>query len=424
MKKTILTESFTTTGARQFWNSFLFLNFKLPFIRKWFKKEQNRKKLANSILNFLELKNSKIYFFYNWRTAIYKLIKSLDIKENDEVIINAYNCISVVNSVIQASAKPIYVDIDSSNLSFDTEKLEKKINKKTKLIILQHTFWKTANIKKTIEIAKKYNIPVLEDIAHSFGSSYKWKKHWTFWDFAMISTWRDKVISSVNWWLLVINNKEYFDKLKEIEKDLILPFRKLVLRNLQYNLIWLVSYKTYDFFSLWKAIMHFSRKLQLIPDIICDNEKKCCENKLSYSMPNSLVVLATKEMQKIEKYISYRKKIALIYDEKLNFKYFKKAFQEDREESMNYFRYPIVFESAEIAEKYYNYMRKNNIILWNSWSWKNIAPKTSCLESAKYNEDCKNAEELAQNILLLPNSKNTNIKDTEKIINLSNNFEI
>ena len=424
MKKTLITEFFTTVSFRQSVSSFLFLTIKLPFIRKSvFSKYKNEKILEEKLLDYLNLEDSNISLFYNWRTAIYQLLKALDIKEWDEVIVNSYNCISVINSLIQSKATPIYIEVDKNNLSFNINDLENKITKNTKLIIIQHSFWKTWPIEETIELAKKYNIPVLEDCAHSLWSIYKWKKHWTFWDFALFSTWRDKVISSVNWWILLINNSKYLWKIQEVKDKMILPNRFLVIKNLKYNIIWYLSYKTYDFFSLWKVIMFLSRKFKAIPEVVNPDEKNCQNKNLKYLMPNSLIRLAWQELTYIDTYIEHRKKIAQIYNQELKFNLFKKAFNENSNEELNYFRYPVIFESEEIAQKFYSYMRKNNILLWNSWSWKNIVPKWTIMESTKYKFDCPNSESIASRILLLPNSKNITKKDVMRIINLSNNFE-
>jgi dTDP-4-amino-4,6-dideoxygalactose transaminase len=67
-------------------------------------------------------------------------------------------------------------------------------------------------------------------------------------------------------------------------------------------------------------------------------------------------------------------------------------------------------------------MRKNWILLWDSWSWINIAPKWTCLKCSQYKFDCPSAEKISKNILFLPNSKFVNIKEAEKVVKLANNY--
>ena len=82
---------------------------------------------------------NNMVLFESGRVAQYFLLKALGIGQGDEVIIQAFTCVAVPNSIIWTGAKPIYVDIDES-LNMDPKKLEKLINKKTKAVIWQSTF--------------------------------------------------------------------------------------------------------------------------------------------------------------------------------------------------------------------------------------------------------------------------------------------
>lgn len=418
MKKTLIAEFFTTTSKNHFLKSLSFMTYKSYQIRNW----KWIVKMENKLLDYLNLHDSKIISFYNWRSAIFHALKMIWIKKDDEVIINWYTCISVVNSVIQAKATPIYAEIDKKTLSIDYELLEDKINEKTKAIILQHTFWKSANVKKIREIATKYNLPIIEDCAHSLWSKYDDLKHGSFWDFSIFSTWRDKVISWVNWWFLVINNPDYFKKIDKVKESLIdLPILTIY-KNLFYNVVWFLANKTYRFFWLWKIIIFISRKLHLINEIL-ENKEKHCENKdLNYKLPNSLASLALDDLHLIFFYQKDREEISLYYEENLDSNYFKSAFIEWKNEILNYFRYPIIFKSKETKDDFIKYMKKYKVIVWNSWSDINIAPIWSNIVKSKYMWDCPLSEDIASKILFLPNNKNIKIKHAKVIVKLANNF--
>jgi dTDP-4-amino-4,6-dideoxygalactose transaminase len=95
-----------------------------------------------------------------------------------------------------------------------------------------------------------------------------------------------------------------------------------------------------------------------------DSKEKRCENAdLYYSLPNSLAKLALDDLKNIKEYEKKRKEIAKYYDENLKFKYFKKAFEEDKNEKLNYFRYAIVFKNEKEAGEFYSYMRKNGVLV-------------------------------------------------------------
>lgn len=417
MKKTLIAEFFTTLSKNHFSKSISYMTYKSYQIRNW----KWISKIEDKLLDYLNLHQSRIISFYNARTALFQAFKMIWIKKDDEIIVNWYTCISVINSIIQAKATPIYIDIDKKTLSIDCELLESKITEKTKIIIVQHTFWKPANIKKIKEIAWKYNILIIEDCAHSIWSKFDDLKLWAFWDFSIFSFGRDKVVSWVNWGFLVINNSEYFKKINKIKDSLLDVPLKLIYKNLFYNFVWFLSLKTYRFW-LWKIIIFISRKLHLINEILEKNEKQCENNELYYKLPNSLANLALDDLNVIFFYQKDREEISLYYEQNIESNYFKSAFIEWKNEMLNYFRYPIIFKSKETKDEFYNYMKNYKIILWNSWSDTNIAPIWSDIGKSKYKWDCPISEEIASKILFLPNNKNIKLKHAKVIVKLANNF--
>jgi len=419
-KKTITSDFFTTINFNLFLQSILWLTFYLPKLRFW----NNISQFELSLKSYLWLEKSEIISFYNWRSALFNALKIIWIRKTDEVIINAYNCVTVSNVIIQSWVKVIYSDINKANYWFDIEKLEKSITKNTKVIIVQHTFWKDSNIKKIIKIAKKYNILVIEDCAHSLWSK-KDKKHlWTFWDFSFFSTWRDKVISSVTGWFLFINNPVFFNKIPSIKKTLINPSRYLVIKNLMYNLVAFKSYKLYDFMWFWKIIIHLSRKLWLITEILTKSEKECNYRNFNLTFPNSLAKIAIWELKKIKLYNNHRRWLADYYNKLIKNPLIKIWFTKLKTEKNNYFRFPILLKDSSKLEDFYTYMKKNKILLWKTWSISPIAPYWTDLKTAKFNIiENPIAIDISSKLLFLPNHSNVNLYDVEKIVKLINNYK-
>lgn len=412
-KKTITSDFFTTISFSQALDSLYLLTF-------WFTKIFSNKEnisIKNDLLDYIWKSDSRVISFYNWRSAIFHSLKMIWIKKGDEVMVNWYNCVSVSNAVIQSWAKIIYSDIEEKTLSFDLVSLEKNINSKTRAIILQHTFWKKPFFyDKIISLAKSKNIIIIEDLAHSLKSNINWK-----WDFLIFSTWRDKVISSVTWWFLVINNSLYFDKIKDIENHLQKPNIKVVLQNILYNIIWYKAYKFYDFWWLGKVFIFLSRKIKLITEILSVSEKSCNFHIFNISFPNSLAFLAKKELRKIEKIETKRKQIVKQYLEEI--KNDKIEFIFSDLENYNWFRFPILLNSKKDLEELIKMGKQNNILFWVSWSFINIAPVWSDLQKAQYKIwTCKKAEDISKRIITIPNHIYTSQKNVKKVINILNNF--
>ena len=94
----------------------------------------------------------------------------------DEVITPGFTYIATAETVAVLGAKPIYVDINPKTYNLDVEQLEAAITPRTKAIIAVSLYGQCADFDAINSIAAKYNIPVIEDAAQSFGASYKGKK--------------------------------------------------------------------------------------------------------------------------------------------------------------------------------------------------------------------------------------------------------
>lgn len=94
----------------------------------------------------------------------------------DEVITPGFTYIATAETVALLGAKPVYVDVCPKTYNLDPKKLESAITEKTKAIIPVSLYGQCADYDAINKIAEKYNIPVIEDAAQSFGASYKGKR--------------------------------------------------------------------------------------------------------------------------------------------------------------------------------------------------------------------------------------------------------
>ena len=108
--------------------------------------------------------------------ALLASLMALEIKPNDEVITTPFSFFATVETILLVGAKPIFIDITRDSYNLDYEKLEKAISSKTKAIIAVSLYGQTADMKNINKIADKYNIPVIEDGAQSFGAEHHNKK--------------------------------------------------------------------------------------------------------------------------------------------------------------------------------------------------------------------------------------------------------
>tara|TARA_Y100000996_G_scaffold415532_1_gene410879 strand:+ start:4437 stop:5531 length:1095 start_codon:yes stop_codon:yes gene_type:complete len=123
----------------------------------------------------------------NGTDAIYIALKSLGIRPGDEVITTALSWISTSETISQAGAKPVFVDIDPNYFTIDHRKIEEKITSNTKAIIPVHLYGHPASMGEIVKIAQKYNLKIIEDCAQSHFAMINDRKVGTFGDFATFS---------------------------------------------------------------------------------------------------------------------------------------------------------------------------------------------------------------------------------------------
>jgi CDP-6-deoxy-D-xylo-4-hexulose-3-dehydrase len=109
------------------------------------------------------------------------------IKPGDEVITVAAGFPTTVNPLIQYGAIPVFLDVDIPTYNVKAELIESAITPKTKAIMMAHSLGNPFNLDIVMEVAKKYNLWVIEDDCDSLGATYRGKKTGTFGDLATVS---------------------------------------------------------------------------------------------------------------------------------------------------------------------------------------------------------------------------------------------
>lgn len=109
-------------------------------------------------------------------SALHLAMKSIDVKPGDEVITAANTFIATVLAIYWTGAKPTLVDIDENTYNIDPEKIEDKITDKTKAIIPVHLYGQPCEMDRIIEIARKYDLKIIEDCCQAHGAKYKGRR--------------------------------------------------------------------------------------------------------------------------------------------------------------------------------------------------------------------------------------------------------
>ena len=168
----------------------------------------------------------------NGTSALHLALKVVGVKPNEEVICPSLTFVATANAINYLNAKPHFVDISETTLAIDPialskwleeiiiEKNGKSINKKTgriiSAIVPMHCYGHPAEINSIIEIAKRYNLIVIEDAAESLGSFYNEKHTGTFGKVGILSFNGNKIITTGGGGALLTNDNKIADYAKHI----------------------------------------------------------------------------------------------------------------------------------------------------------------------------------------------------------------
>jgi perosamine synthetase len=132
----------------------------------------------------------------NGTAALHLALVACGVGPGDEVIVPDLTFIATASTVIHAGAKPIFVDVNKDTWCINDKDIEPAITSKTKAIIPVHLYGHPANMDRILEIAKKYNLIVIEDAAESHGAEFNKKLTGTIGDVGVFSFYGNKVITT------------------------------------------------------------------------------------------------------------------------------------------------------------------------------------------------------------------------------------
>ena len=147
--------------------------------------------------------------FNSGTSTMHAALLAAGVKPGDEVISPALTVIMNTSTTIHANAIPVYIDVNPDTYNIDPKKLEEKITNKTKAIFIVNVYGLPCDYDEILEIANKYNIPVIEDNAECVLSKYKGKYTGSIGAMSSYSFENSKHISCGEGGMILTNNKKY-----------------------------------------------------------------------------------------------------------------------------------------------------------------------------------------------------------------------
>ena len=317
----------------------------------------------------------------NGTVALHLALVSLGIGKGDEVILPSFTMIASAFAVCYTGAKPVFVDCDKDTWNIDTTKIEAKITPKTKAIMPVHIFGNPCSMDKILQIAKQYNLFVVEDAAESHGAEYKGQKVGSFSDIASFSFFANKNLTTGEGGGVVMNDEKYYDKAR-------------YLKNMSFPID---SPRVY----------------------------RHDEIGFNYRMSNIHAAIGLAQVEKADEYKELRIKNNRLYKDFLN-SIEGVIFQKDEEDSINVCWMNAILLNPKIygrtKEELIQKLKESNIdtrLLFTGMHRQKCLADFGCDCSGEY----PNTDNLTQNGFYLPSASNLKKRDIEKICQIIKDFK-
>ena len=147
--------------------------------------------------------------FCNGTSSIEAAIYALNLSDHDEILVTSSNFHASIGPIKNLNYKPIFIDIDKDTLTINCDDLKKKINSKSKALLVVHPWGYPCNMDEICKIVKDYDLKLIEDCSHSHGAKYKDKMIGSFADISCFSLQGAKSIKAGEGGICLTNDKDY-----------------------------------------------------------------------------------------------------------------------------------------------------------------------------------------------------------------------
>ena len=310
------------------------------------------------------------------------VLSSLNLKKGDEVILSSFNFIAAGLSILQSGLKPVFVDLKKDSFDLDIEKLKKKINKKTKVIILTHFNGYLQPVDKISNEIKKFkNLKIIEDASHVLGAHYKKKFPGKKTFAAVYSFGPTKMITTAGMGGMVVSeNKNLIEKINILKS---------------YGM-------SKSSFSRSKLSNNWNYKIESLGN--------------NFRMTEIQASVGIEQLKKIEKFIKKRENLKIAYKKFITNKFVK--FQESDFTSKSALIYfVIIVKNKKIRDNLAKYLISKKISVSVHWD----PPLSKQRLFSNYaKKEFKNSENLSGKILSLPLHTKINLHHIKYISNKIN----
>jgi perosamine synthetase len=258
------------------------------------------------------------FSFASGRIGLYGLLRSLGVKDGDEVLLQVPTHVVVPNAIRYAGAKPVYVDCRLDNYNMDLEQAEQKITSRTKVLLLQHTFGVPVDMDTALALARRHDLEVVEDCVHALGATYDEKQVGSLGRAAFFSTEETKIISSTMGGVAVTDDPVLAARLQAFQEGCVWPTSRLTAAYLAKFIVYFLFTEPHLHYFIRTLYELVGRRHPLpratLPEELRGVRPAGYEQRLS----NAQAALALRQLARLEDNLAHRRKAAQSYHTQLS----------------------------------------------------------------------------------------------------------
>jgi dTDP-4-amino-4,6-dideoxygalactose transaminase len=360
------------------------------------------------------------FSFWKARVALYAILKALNVKQGDEVILPGYTCVMDVNPIKYLGARPVYVDIEPETFNINPDLIESKITPRTKVLLAQHTFGYPCDMDKILVLAQRHNLTVIEDCCLCLGSTYRGRKMGTFGRAAYFSFQWNKPFTTGLGGMLITSDEllaKEIQRLRDTEmvqpsmkERLLLAAELAVYRTFIYPRTTAFAQQLFRFLTKKGAVVGSSSSAEFDPVMAADFFK-AMSSVQSHS--------GLGQIRKVEENISHRKQMASLYDTLLAAKGFPSRVYDKSVIDPVLVRYPLRIKEKDKALE----MAASAGVELGSWFECTLHPIETPLEKYDYIPGmCPEAEKASRETINLPLHPRASEKTVHRTVEFISQF--
>lgn len=171
----------------------------------------------------------------NGSVALDASVAALDIKAGDEVIMPTFTIISCAAAVVRQGATPVLVDVDAMTWNMDVRQIEGKITSRTRAILVTHIYGLPTDMAPILELAKRYDLKIIEDAAEAHGQNYQNKPCGSFGDISTFSFYPNKHVTTGEGGMILTDSESLAERCRSLRNLCMQPGRRFVHEELGWN---------------------------------------------------------------------------------------------------------------------------------------------------------------------------------------------